>query len=95
MALLLVIVTFKYPISDYYIEGGKNQLDKQRDLLSKTLVVGVIVLFIGVGIQPVFADNPTPISEEVYENSDCFVVGRSTRTLKMLSGLFSRIILFP
>ena len=60
--------------------------------MKKAIEIGVIVLFIGIGIQPVFADDPTPISREVYENSNCFVVWRSTRTLKMLSGLFSRII---
>ena len=30
-------------------------MNKQRGLLSKTLVVGVIVLFIGLGVQPAFA----------------------------------------
>jgi len=33
-------------------------MNKMRDLLSKTLVVGIIVLFIGVGIQPAFAVTP-------------------------------------
>lgn len=83
-------------------------MDKKPALLYKTLVAGVIVLFIGVGIQPAFAlenkscsnistiifekDNPNPITTEVYENSNCFVVGRSTRTLKLLSGFLSRIV---
>ena len=41
-------------------------MDKLRGLLRKTLVVGVFVLFIEVGVQPVFAvvqNNSTPISK--------------------------------
>jgi len=32
-------------------------MNKTRDLLSKTLVVGVIVLFLGISVQPAFANN--------------------------------------
>ena len=34
------------------LQGRNKDTDKQRSLFNKTLVVGVIVLFLGVGIQP-------------------------------------------
>lgn len=52
--------------------------------------ISIIVMFISVGIQPAFAEisiqsynsavNPAPISKEIYENSNCFVIGRTTHT---------------
>ena len=45
-------------------------MNKTRDLLSKTLVVGVIVLFIGIGVQPVFADYIDKVDDELKDNSD-------------------------
>ncbi len=44
----MVIVTFKYPLQDVNIEGGKT-------LVKKILVIGIILLFLGVGIQPAIA----------------------------------------
>ena len=77
---------------------------KGKPVLYKSLVVGVIVLFIGMGIQPAVAvDNPIPISEEVYENSNCFVIGRSSETIRIPAvlwgllygkGNFSKFICF-
>ena len=72
------------------------------------LVVGVILLFIGVGAYPTIAinlrdysssemsekDNSIPISQEEYENSNCIVIGRTTRTLKLISSIFSKSICF-
>ena len=45
-------------------------MDRNPDLLYKTLVVGVIVLFIGVGIQPAFADVSNISKSESNENCD-------------------------
>ena len=69
-------------------------MDRNSAALYKTLVVGVIVLFIGRGIQPSYADNPTPISEEIYENTNCFVIGISSFTVKAVSGIFKKSIGF-
>ena len=66
----------------------------KNPVLYKALVVGVIALFIGVGFQSVIAVNPNPINEEVYENSNCFVIGRTTSTFKVPSGIFKRTICF-
>jgi hypothetical protein len=72
------------------------------------LVVAVILLFIGVGAYPTIAinsenyspsvvfekDNPTTEYEEIYENSNCFVIGRTTNTFKFLSTPFNKNICF-
>jgi len=72
-------------------------MNKLRDLLSKTLVVGVIVLFIGVGVQPAFADkynyDSNPIDEWVLENTNCYVVGFGFRCFRLFDD-FSKIITF-
>ena len=49
------------------------------------LAIGIIVLFVGVGIHPAFAvdnripsfenEKPNPKSGEIYENTNCFVMG--------------------
>ena len=43
-------VTFIYPISDVSIEGGKIRMAYQGNLLSKTLVIGIIFLFIVMSV---------------------------------------------
>jgi len=48
--MLFVIVTFIYPISDDNIGGGKIRMTVQGNLLSKTLVIGIIILFIGMSV---------------------------------------------
>jgi hypothetical protein len=48
------LLTFKYPTVDVKYEGEENMTN--NPVLYKSLVVGVIVLFVGVGIQPAFAD---------------------------------------
>jgi hypothetical protein len=63
----------------------------RRYLLSKTLALGVVVLFIGVSVHPAFAvedktstesltidfKNESPIiqNNEIYQNANCFVMG--------------------
>ena len=54
-------------------------------LYCKILAIGIIVLFIGTGIYPAFAnttntpssDNENPITKtsEIYENTNCFIIG--------------------
>jgi hypothetical protein len=54
-------------------------------LYCKILAVGILVMFVGIGFQPVFAfnanqsvrDNENPISTyaEIYENTNCFIIG--------------------
>jgi len=41
---------------DYNFEGGQTIMDRNPAVLYKTLVVGLIVLFIGIGMQPAIAD---------------------------------------
>ena len=63
----------------------------QKNLMCKILVLGIIVLFIGAGIHPVFAVNDkTSISEnenlinidgEILENNNCFVMGISSQSV--------------
>jgi hypothetical protein len=71
-------------------------MEGKSALLYKTLVVGVIVLFIGVGVQTVIANNLDnfndvskddycPINQEVYENSNCFIIGGADNTKKFYS----------
>jgi hypothetical protein len=55
----------------------------RRYLLGKTLALGVVVLFIGVGIHPAFAveekestynnEKPTAAEDKIYENTNCFI----------------------
>jgi hypothetical protein len=45
-------VTFKYPNRVVIIGGGKIRMTVQGNLLSKTLVIGIIFLFIGMSIIP-------------------------------------------
>ncbi len=64
----------------------------QKNHIGKILALGIIVLFIGVGIHPVFAnedkassDTPeslTNINDEFYENSNCLIIGRTTATYR-------------
>ncbi len=44
--------TFKYSTRVVIIEGGKIRMAYQGNLLSKTLVIGIILLFIGMSIIP-------------------------------------------
>lgn len=51
------------------IEGGQTHMDKHPAVLYKTLVVGVMILFIGMGIQPAIAvDVSASISDD---EDDC------------------------
>jgi len=53
--------------------------------MKKIIVIGVIVLFVGIGFQPAFAvedksstsdcEKPVISSGDVYENTNCFVIG--------------------
>ena len=61
----LIIVTFIYPISDVNIEGGKIRMVYQGNLLSKTLVIGTILLLV-VTVSPINGSNVTLI-----ERDDC------------------------
>lgn len=79
-------------------------------VLYKTLVVGILILLIGVGVYPTFAiniksssdslsaisekDNPTTAYQEIYENSACLVFGKAREIRKFPSGPFSKIISF-
>ncbi len=56
------VVTFKYHKSDYFIEGEENMTER---ILYKTLVIGILVLFIGVGVQSTIAINSENSSFEV------------------------------
>ena len=56
-----MVVTFKYPTVDVKYEGEEKM--SRNPVLYKSLVVGVIVLFIGVGIQ-------TAIAFETEESND-------------------------
>ena len=57
------------------IKGGHENMVKNPVLLYKTLVVGVIVIFIGVGIQPAFAVNIISTDNEE-DCSICLPVNR-------------------
>jgi hypothetical protein len=46
-------------------------MDKKPAVFYKTLVVGVIVLFIGIGVQPAFA-NDTNIRKKTYDYQEIF-----------------------
>jgi hypothetical protein len=56
----------------------------RRNLIGKTLALGVVVLFISVGIHPAFAvedkastsenEKPTNADDEIYENTNCFIM---------------------
>ena len=46
----MVIVTFKYHLSDVIIGGGMKRMPYQGNLLSKTLVIGIIILFVGISV---------------------------------------------
>jgi hypothetical protein len=84
----LLSKTFIYSLSDDNIEGGQEELNKQRDLLSKTLVVGVIVLFIGVGIQPAFAVT----SDTPDNNDDCKLCPKVSKShLILIRSLLNRL----
>ena len=64
-------------------------MNKLRDLLSKTLVVGVIVLFIGVGIQPAFA--VTPDTSDSVE--DCNLCPKASKQqIDRLNNLLERLV---
>lgn len=61
----------------------------KKDVLIKTSTFGMVFLFIGVSVYPTFANNikidsdqsnivsekDTPTTYEVYENSNCLVIG--------------------
>ena len=53
----------------FLFEGGKNIMLKTSNMVYKTLIVGVIVLFVGVGIQPAFAVNVSTYLSE--DENDC------------------------
>ena len=64
-------------------------MEKKPTLLYKTLVFGVIVLFIGVGIQPAFAN-----THDTYENEDdCELCAKkvSKSQLTLLKNLLNRL----
>jgi len=66
-------------------------MNKMRDLLSKTLVVGVIVLFIGVAVQPAFADVS---NTSVSDNDDgCNLCAKkvSKQHLTLIESLLNRL----
>ena len=50
-------VTFKYPNTDDIIEGGKTRMAYQGNWLSKTLVIGIIALLIGMSSIPTIASD--------------------------------------
>jgi len=45
-------------------------MSKSSNIVYKTLVVGVIVLFVGVAVQPVFADYIDKVDDELKDNSE-------------------------
>ena len=66
----------------------------KKTVLYKSLAIAVIVLFIVIGIQPAIANKPTPINEEIYENTNCFVIGKTSFSIKSLTGIFNKPIGF-
>ena len=71
-------------------------MEEKSACLYKLLVIGVIVLFIGVGVQPAIAnnldnindvskDNSIPITKGIRENSNCFIMGWVVDTKKIFS----------
>ncbi|UCF49472.1 MAG: hypothetical protein JSU91_06920, partial [Thermoplasmatales archaeon] len=57
---------------------------KGNPVLYKTLVVGVIVLFIGIGVQPAFADTQLEEKDENYVNiTSEFTGSRKKHTVEM------------
>lgn len=71
----------------------------KKDVLIKTSTFGMVFLFIGVSVYPTFANNikidsdqsnivsekDTPTTYEVYENSNCLVIGGASNTLSDFS----------
>jgi hypothetical protein len=59
-------------------------MDRNHALFYKILTVGIIAIFIGVGVKPAFAVdasvNPNSLSEEIYKNYDCIVIGKANHT---------------
>ena len=61
----------------------------KKPVLYKYLVVGVIVLFIGVGIQPAFADNISLIKTSDSEE-DCNLCPKASKQrLTLINGLLN------
>ena len=58
------------------------------------IVAGITLLFPGLALQPSVAVKPNPISEEIYENTNCFVIGISSYTVKAVSGILKKSIGF-
>jgi hypothetical protein len=54
----------------FLLKGDKIITIKSPAVLYKTLIVGIIVLLIGVGIQPAFANNVN-ISTSNFSEDDC------------------------
>ena len=65
------------------IEGGIENMSRNSVLFNNTLVVGVIVLFIGVGIQPAIADFFKESFKPLYKGKT-FYGGNWTWQLRLL-----------
>ena len=55
------------------IEGGIENMSRNPVLFNKTLIVGVINLFIGVGIQPAIADFFKESFKPLYKGKSFYV----------------------
>ncbi len=81
----------------------------QKNHTCKILAIGIIVLFMGIGIHPVFAvedktsdesltidsknENPVTTTGEVYENIYCFVMGKSKNSWYYGDKVFNRLFI--
>jgi len=65
---LWLIVTFIYPLSDVIIGGGKIRMVFQGNLLSKTSVIGILILLVGMSVVPSISGN---ISESNIISNEC------------------------
>ena len=68
---LLFTITFKYPLFDVTIEGGSMR----KELLIKTLAIGVVVLFVGAGVVSALNVNLINQSKPLNNSSWLYVGG--------------------